>query len=83
MEMTWKQHYLSYIAERYAKYLPRCEGQADGRRVYMNTYAQITRAVNSLPEEPDGYVKAAMWHAMAEDMEKMDGIIQAFWEGEG
>ena len=45
----------------------------------MNIYDRLIEAIESLPEEPNLYVKVAMNHEMNKDIDTMEEIIKRFW----
>ena len=80
MEKSWKQRKLDYYRFRYADTYERWKDLKvlDDRRVFCICYENITRSVNSLPEEPDNYVAVAMNHRLSEDCESMNSIMEVF-----
>ncbi len=50
----------------------------DDRRVYINTYTQVYRAIESLPDNPDNWVCVAVNHEMSKEREMMKDILIAF-----
>lgn len=77
-ELSWKESKIKFLKMHYEKYLAEFTGWIDDRQIYCNTYKMIMRAVESLPDEPDNYIRVAMNHAINKDLQMMDSIILHF-----
>ena len=82
MKKTWKQARLHSIEIQYGTIYDMFKGHDDDRQVFCNTYDSIERALNSLPEEPDSYIKVAMWRQINKDKELLDRIYATFCDCE-
>lgn len=69
MEKSFKEQHLFYMEHFYKSacldFLA-CDAH-DDRRVYINIYNQIIKALNSLPKKVNNYVACAMIEAMKRD----------------
>ena len=79
---NWREARLHSMEIQYCTIYDLFKGHDDDRRVFCNTYDQIERALKSLPEEPDSYVKVAMWRKMCEDKALLDRIYSKFVDAE-
>ena len=77
-KISWKEHKLSNLRFFYGKLAAAWEHEEDDRVLFSNTYKMIVAAVESLPENPDNYVRCAMNHAISADMKTMDDIAARF-----
>ena len=75
---TWKSLKLTVLRYSYAKEAERWANEEDDRRLFHNTYNQIVRGVNSLPDEPDLYVRVAMDALIKKDCEMLGRIKTRF-----
>lgn len=78
--MSWKESKLDYIESFYGDAYKqfKADDAHDDRRVYINTYEMIVKAIGSLRKEPDLYVKVAIDEAIRKDFEMMRDIGQRF-----
>ena len=76
--LSWKQSRIRFLKMHYEKYLEEFDGHTDDRLIYCNTYRMIMRAVESLPEDPDNYIRVAVNHQIHKDCQMMDGQILRF-----
>lgn len=77
-KLSWRQSKIKFLKTHYEKYLEEFAGPTDDRIIYCNTYRQIMSAVESLPEDPEIYIKCAMNHSINKDLQMMDSIILRF-----
>ena len=80
---SWKESKKHTMETFYGKYLKEFEGYSDDRKIYCNTYEMIMKALESLPDDPQCYVRCAMNQTINNDMGMMDRIILRFHFGEG
>lgn len=83
MKKTWKEAKLTSFIKRnsglYAEYKKAVEnGCDDDRRVFVRLFDQIINAVASLPDEPDSYIKVAVWRQINHDQDTLDRIAANF-----
>ena len=76
--ISWKETEKKTMEAFYGKYLKEFEGYSDDRKIYCNTYEEIMKALESLPDDPECYVRCAMRAKMNVDMIMMDEIIRRF-----
>lgn len=80
MEKSFKEQKLYYMEHFYkAAYLDflACDPH-DDRRVYINVYNMIIKALNSLPKKVNNYVACAMIEAMKSDEADLVNIGRRF-----
>lgn len=76
---TWKNQKLDYMRCLFgAKAEEWGDKYHDDRRVYVNTYNMIIKAIESLDDEPNIYVCVAVNHHINEDTERMKRILKKF-----
>ena len=79
--------YANMISFRYAKILQTWEFYQDDRRIAYNMYKQILAAENTRQQIHDAFCRAAINHAIAEQIGQIDKIIYRFtglvWGGTG
>lgn len=80
--ISWKESKKYTMEKFYGKYLKEFEGYSDDRKIYCNTYAMIMKALESLQDDPECYVRCAMNQMINNDMGMMDRIILRFHFGE-
>ena len=79
MNKTWKKMWSDHFARKYASAVDRWDGRfTDDRIVFCNTYKMIVRALDSLPENPDTFVKCAMNSAFEKEQKSLDAILGYF-----
>lgn len=83
MKKTWKEAKLTSFIKRnvglYSEYKKAVEnGCDDDRRVFVNTFDMIVKAIASLPDEPVAYIRVAMWRQINRDQDTMDNIASNF-----
>ena len=74
---SWKQIKTEYLELVYGRYVPEFSQYSDDRDVYVHTYYSVMRAIDSLPDNPDIYVRVAMNRAIEQDTEMFDRIIES------
>ena len=72
-ELLYGTSYREY--KEYMEANPYCD---DDRKVYIAIYDQIMEALESLPEQPNSYVRVAMYHEINRDRERMNAIESRF-----
>ena len=77
-KMTWKQAKIHGMEIRFGTAYEVYRDFDDDRKVFANLYEQIMRALNSLPEEPDSYIKVAIWRQLCRDKEVLNSIDARF-----
>lgn len=77
-EMSWKEDRLDYIDYFYKEKAYLWKDEHDDRKLFSNIYFHMREAVESLEDEPHGYVKVAINHALRKDYDMMDEIIEHF-----
>lgn len=75
---TWKQKKIHDVKIQFSGCIEEFEGFDDDRRVYINIYNQIIDAIESLPDEPHGYIKCAVTHQIKADGEILNRIREKF-----
>lgn len=75
---TWKQTKISSFKNQFGGRIEEFKGFDDDRRVYINMYNQIIDAIESLPDEPRGYIKCAVTRQIKADKEILYSIIEKF-----
>ena len=75
---SWKEMKLDNLRFFYGKLAAAWEGEDDDRGLFSNTYKMIIAAIESLPENPDNYVRCAMNHAISADTKTMNSIAARF-----
>lgn len=75
---TWKTAKMEFLKFKYEKKAEEWKEYHDDRRVYSNTYYQIIKAIETLPEEPNNYVCVAMNNEINKDREMLDRIMKKF-----
>lgn len=77
---TWKNQKLDYIESFYgnAYRLFKEQDPHDDRRLYMNVYKMIIKALQSLPDEPDLYVRVALNKQIDDDLALLTRIGKRF-----
>lgn len=78
MKKTWKQAKLHDIKTRFGGCIEEYKDFTDDRLVYVNIYNQIIEAIESLPEEPNNYIKVAMFHQINKDEKILNRIYSNF-----
>lgn len=83
MKKTWKEAVLTSFTNHYlgsyTDYKKAVEnGCDDDRRVFVRIFNEIVKAVSSLPDEPDSYIRVAMWRQMKHDKETLNNIMANF-----
>lgn len=71
---VWAHDY-GYKADEWNNIMPPV---TDDRRIFINTYRQIYEAMESLPENPNNIVAAAMSRYITEERQMMDEIKGRF-----
>ena len=69
---------LDYLQMRYERKAIDWENEHNDKRVMSNTYFMIVEALESLPDEPNNFVKVAMHDHISQHEELMDRIIRKF-----
>lgn len=75
---TWKQTKLRSVKNEFGGRIEEFKGFDDDRRVYINIYNEIIDAIESLPDEPHGYIKCAVTHQIKADKEILYRISEKF-----
>ena len=75
---SWKVLKLKYLKVIYGLHVRGFGGYDDDRGLYINTYNMMVRAINTLPDCPDIFIKCAMNEAIKKDCKMLDGIIKRF-----
>ena len=73
---SWKQIMLDSLQIRYERKAIDWENEHNDKRIVSNTYFMIVEALESLPAEPNNYVKVAMHAHIREHEELMNSIIK-------
>lgn len=50
----------------------------DDRRLFINTYNQVYKAIDSLPDNPNSWICCAVQHELYNERGIMNGIISRF-----
>ena len=80
MKKTWKQAKLHDIEITFGGCIEEYKNFTDDRLVYVNIYNQIIEALESLPEEPNNYIKVAMVNQINKDKKIMNRIYSNFYD---
>ena len=75
---TWRTFKMDFLKFKYEKKAEEWKGCHDDRRLFSNTYYQIIKAIESLPEEPVPYIAVAMNNEITKDREMLDKIAERF-----
>lgn len=71
---TWACNYEAKMIE-WNNLFPPVE---DDRRVYINTYEQVYKAIDSLPDNPPAWVCMAITHELIAERGLMNSILSRF-----
>ena len=74
---TWRARQLAYLEEMYAprEHMGKLMSHLGARHVYIQLYAQMHAALESLPEQPNSYVAMAVYRKLREDMSTLDDML--------
>lgn len=74
---TWRARQLAYLEEMYSpgEHMGKLMSHLGARHVYIQLYAQMHAALESLPEQPNSYVAMAVYRKLREDMSTLDDIL--------
>lgn len=74
---TWRARQLAYLEEMYSpgEHMGKLMSHLGARQVYIQLYAQMHAALESLPEQPNSYVAMAVYRKLREDMSTLDDML--------
>lgn len=77
---SWKEHKIDYLEMFYGDAYKdfKKANVFDDRRLYVNIYEMIVKAINSLRKNPDTFVVVAMNHHIDEELEILRHIGRNF-----
>ena len=75
---NWKSVKLDCLKFLYEKKAEEWKECHDDRRLFSNMYYQIITGVETLPENPNNYVRVAMNAMIQKNREELDSIMERF-----
>jgi len=78
-EFTWKSRRLGFMDHQYGEAAKRWKDEThDDRCGFVNLYNRMVQALETLPDEPDLYLRNALDEKLTRDWKTLDEIMMRF-----